>query len=154
MADQQNILTPGGKKKLIKELEYLKDAKRGEIREKIQTAKEHGDLKENAEYHEAREEQSFVEGRILQIEGILKEGQVVEKTSGADIVQVGSKVVLEAEGQKFDYSLVGSHEADPIKGLISCDSPIGISIMGKKKGEVIAVTLPRGEVNYKIVEVS
>lgn len=146
------ILTQEGKKKLEEELRELKTVKRKEITEKIELAKEHGDLSENAEYHEAREEQAFVEGRILEIENILKNGIMAEASENGK-VQVGSKVVLEVNGQTLEFAVVGSHEGDPSKGFLSCDSPIGQAILGKAVGETVIVETPRGNVSYKIKKV-
>ncbi len=147
------ILTPEGKKKLEDELKELKIVKRLEITEKIELAKEHGDLSENAEYHEAREEQAFVEGRILEIENILKNGVMAEANKNGR-VQVGSRVVLELSGQILEFTVVGSHEGDPTQGLLSCDSPIGQAILGKAVGETVTVETPRGNLPYKIKKIS
>ncbi|MCX6785546.1 MAG: transcription elongation factor GreA [Candidatus Komeilibacteria bacterium] len=147
------ILTLEGKKKLEEELKELKTVKRKEITEKIELAKEHGDLSENAEYHEAREEQAFAEGRILEIEHILKNGVLAESNKNGK-VQVGSKVSLEVGGKILKFTIVGSHEGDPSLGFLSCDSPIGQAILGKAAGETVTVETPRGDLFYKIKTIS
>lgn len=149
---ENTILTPEGKAKLEVELKELKTVTRKEIAEKIELAKEHGDLSENAEYQEARNEQAFAEGRILEIESILKNATLVQNNSGG-MVQVGSKVHLSASGTDSVFTVVGSHEGDPAKGLLSCDSPIGQAILLKKAGESVEVETPRGLVTYKISKI-
>jgi transcription elongation factor GreA len=147
------VLTPDGKQKLIEELNYLIDIRRPEISEKIQLAKEHGDLRENAEYHDAREEQGFVEGRIIEIQNILKESEVVEINKNNQTVSLGSIVEVMAEDNNYKYTIVGSNEASPDKGLISCESPLGQALLGKNIGQHVDVELPRGLVVYKIVSI-
>jgi len=150
--NETSFLTPEGKIKLEEELKELKNVTRKEISEKIELAKEHGDLSENAEYQEARNEQAFAEGRILEIESILKNATVVQNEGGGS-VQVGSAVILEVNGKETNFTLVGSHEGDPAKGLLSCDSPIGQAILLKKAGDSVEVETPRGLLLYKIVKV-
>ncbi len=146
------ILTTEGRKKLEDELKHLKEVKRLEIKKRIELAKEHGDLSENAEYQEAREEQSFTEGRILEIENIFKTAvSASQPTSGG--IRVGSCVVAETEGHEVQYTIVGSHEADPGAGFISCDSPMSQAFLGHKVGEEVEVEVPKGRVKYKIREV-
>ena len=147
-----SILTLEGKKKLEEEFNGLKTVKRKEISERIELAKEHGDLSENAEYQQAREEQSFFEGRILEIENILKNAVVAGEASG-DTVQIGSQVALEFNGQKLAYTIVGSHEGDPAGGLLSCDSPLAQAILGKKAGEAVSVETPKGFITYQLKKV-
>lgn len=145
------ILTPEGKQKLLDELYNLTEVRRPEIAEKIQLAKEHGDLRENAEYHDAREEQAFVEGRIIEIQNILKESQVVELDKDSKIVSLGSTVEVKADNKNYEYTIVGSNEANPINGLISCESPLGQALLGKAIGDQVQVELPRGLVDYQII---
>lgn len=146
------VLTEEGKNKLEEELKYLKEVKRIEIKKRIELAKEHGDLSENAEYHEAREEQSFMEGRILEIENILKSA-VIASNNNQKGVKIGSKVLVEVDRQKAEYTIVGSHESDPLQGLISCDSPISQALLGKAVGQTVEVETPRGVVKYLIKEI-
>jgi transcription elongation factor GreA len=150
---ETHIITPEGKKKLEEELDFLKSVKRKEISERIELAKEHGDLSENAEYHEARNEQSFMEGRILEIENVLK-NCVIASSDNNNNVQVGSKVTVEALGQESEFTIVGSQESDPLQGFISCDSPIGKALLDKKSGEEVGVETPRGLTVYKIKKIS
>ena len=145
------VLTPEGKQKLVDELNELTEVRRPEIAEKIQLAKEHGDLRENAEYHDAREEQAFVEGRIIEIQHIIRESQVVEINKDGKVVSLGSIVKVKAEDKDLEYSIVGTNEADPIKGLISCESPLGQALMGKKIGDKVSVELPRGFVVFEVM---
>lgn len=145
------ILTPEGKQKLLDELHNLTENRRPEIAEKIQLAKEHGDLRENAEYADAREEQAFVEGRIIEIQSILKESQVVELDKDSKIISLGCTVEVIADEKKYKYTIVGSNEANPIEGLISCESPLGQALLGKAVGDQIKVELPRGMVDYQII---
>ena len=126
-------LTPEGKKKLEKELEDL-IKQRPEITERIATARAFGDLKENEEYSSARNEQKLAENRILEIEDILKNAQVIRGGKRAKVA-LGTKVKLDMDGRKVEYSLVGTVEADPLEGKISDESPIGALLMGKKAGE-------------------
>jgi transcription elongation factor GreA len=145
------VLTPEGKQKLVDELQLLTEVRRPEIAEKIQLAKEHGDLRENAEYHDAREEQAFVEGRINEINSIIRESQVVEINKDGKSVSLGSVVKVKAEDKDLEYAIVGTNEADPMKGLISCESPLGQALMGKNIGDKVTVELPRGPVVYEVV---
>ena len=146
------ILTAEGKARLEEELKDLKTKTRKEISEKIELSKEHGDLSENAEYQEARNEQAFAEGRILEIESILKNA-VVAQNDGHDKVQVGSTVHLETSGKEMVFTVVGSHESNPSEGLLSCDSPIGQAILLKKAGETVVVETPRGITSYQITKI-
>lgn len=143
------VLTEEGRKKLEAELKILKEVKRQEIKKRIEQAKEHGDLSENAEYHEAREEQAFIEGRILEIEGILKTAVNVRQTGG-DCVMIGSTVTVANSNQLAEYTIVGSHEAQPEAGLISCDSPLAQAFLGQAIGAQVTVDLPKGRVVYVI----
>lgn len=148
----QKYFTPQGLEKLKKELEILK-SKRKEIAEKIADAKDLGDLSENAEYQAAKDWQGMNETRILELESILKQAVVVRKEGTSDRVQVGSRVkVRNDSGEKMFY-IVGSNEADPSKGYISNESPLGKKLMGSRRGDRVVVEVPRGEVTYEIIEV-
>ena len=146
------ILTASGLKKLQKELEYLKKEKRLAVAERIQVAKEYGDLSENAEYHDAKEEQAFVEGRILEIENTLKLGHIVNGNSRSG-AGVGSRLVLLHEKKRKEFEIVGSTESDPSHGKISVDSPLGQALLGKMKGETIDLATPGGTVHYRIDDI-
>lgn len=149
----EKIVTPAGLKKYQEELAYLKNTKRREVAMRIQAAKEQGDLSENAEYAIAKDEQAYVDGRVEELEQILKTVKVVEKTGG-DLVNVGSKVTVEVAGQKMDFEIVGANEADPTHGRISNESAVGQSLLGKKAGDEAVAETPGGKVTYKIVSVS
>lgn len=134
------------------ELAELKGKKRKEVAESLEYAKSLGDLSENAEYHEARDTQATIEDRIARLEELLKTAQIVSSNTG-DTVNVGSTVTVEKDGKKFDYSIVGSEEADVIANKISMKSPFGQAILGKKKGDTFSFTAPSGELTYKIVSI-
>ena len=140
-------ITPEGKLELEKELEELK-AQRAEIAEKIAAARDYGDLSENAEYDAAREEQSIVETRIIEIEDILQNFELITPKSGGT-VHVGSTVDLK-NGKTVTYQVVGPVEADPLEGKISNESPIGAALMGKKAGDKVTITTPKGESSFTI----
>ncbi len=146
------ILTPEGLAKLQEELDDLKTNKRKEIMERIKNAKEYGDLSENAEYHDAKEEQGFIEGRITELEHIIKTAVVQQKGNG-DKVSIGSTVKVDKNGEAFEFTIVGSTEADPANRRISVESPLGQAFIDRKIGEVFPVQLPAGEVIYKILEI-
>lgn len=150
-----DYITAGKRKELEGELTSLKGPKRREILEVLQYAKSLGDLSENAEYHQAREDQGKLEERIVKIEQILKSSQTITK-GGGDIIEVGSTVVVQKESNKENktYVIVGSEEADMKTGRISNKSPFGEALFGKKKGENISFNTPSGVVNYKIINVS
>jgi len=141
-------------KALQEELERLKTTRRKEIAEKLEFAKSLGDLSENAEYHEAREAQANTERRIVELEGLLEEVEVVEKHHSS-IVEVGSVIIVKKEGDKdkHKYQIVGSEEADFATGKISNVSPLGGALMGKKKGDRASFQSPAGNVEYKIVDI-
>ena len=149
----RTILTPEGLNKLKKELDYLKTTKRKEVSERIKTAKEFGDLSENAEYQEAKDEQAFVEGRIVELDNIVKTAIMADKQDN-DTAQVGSHIKVKKDGKVFEFTIVGSTEADPINGRISVESPLGEALLGKKINEEFEVELPIGLVKYKILEIT
>ncbi|CBZ05421.1 transcription elongation factor GreA [Clostridium botulinum] len=151
------VMTYEGVKKLEEELEYLKTVKRKEITEKIKVALSFGDLSENSEYDEAKNEQAFVEGRIIQLENMLKNASIVDENEvPKDIVSVGS--IVKVKDYEFDeeveYIIVGSAEADPMNNKISNESPVGHGLIGKKVGDIIEVTVPDGISKYEILEVN
>lgn len=147
------ILTQEGLKKVKKELDELKNVRRPAVRERIKSAKEFGDLSENAEYEDARNEQSFIEGRIQELEEMLKGAQVVSGGHKNSFVSVGTTVVMDCNGEKSTYQIVGSAESDPISGKISSDSPIAKAIMGRKKDENVVINTPDGQTQCKILEI-
>ncbi len=135
-----------------KELAELKSVKRKEIANSLAYAKSLGDLSENAEFHDARDEQADVEDRIAKLEELLKTASIVSGNHSG-VVNVGSQVTVEKDGNKFTYNIVGSEEADPVSNKISVKSPFGQSIIGKKKGEEISFIAPNGELVYKLVDI-
>lgn len=154
MDEKKMYLTKEGYENLQAELENLLNSERKAVAERIKTAKEYGDLSENSEYSDAKEQQSFVEGRILEIEHILKNAEIIDESHlNCSDVKVGCTVHLEAEDKELKYRIVGSTEADPTKGYISNESPIGKALIGKKKGDLVEVSVPAGVTKYKIREV-
>jgi transcription elongation factor GreA len=139
---------------LKKELEELKLVRRKEIAERIEEAIALGDLSENAEYHEAREEQAFNEGRVREIEELLKQATLIERSGGAKSqVSVGDTIEVSKSGRSETYTIVGSNEADPINGKISNESPIGKALLGRIPGEEVTVTTPQGATKYKVTKI-
>ena len=155
MKQAGDYITKEKKKVLEMELKELKGPKRKEILEALAYAKSLGDLAENAEYHQAREDQGKLEERILKIEQVLRSSMVVAG-GGGDVIEIGSKVVVLKEGEKENknYQIVGSVEADMAQGKISNRSPFGKALFGKKKGDNVSFQTPNGVMNYKIVDVS
>lgn len=136
--------------KLNEELKDLKTVKRRELANRIEAAKSLGDLSENAEYHEAKDALGFVEGRILEIEDLLKNAIVVEQEVNASNVRVGSTVTVLVNGKEKTFTIVGSNEADPLTGKISNESPIGRSLLGSKVGDDVEVETPAGTTVYEV----
>lgn len=155
--EKETFLTADGLRKLEEELEHLKGTRRKEVAERIKQAKAFGDLAENAEYDDAKNEQAFVEGRILQIEQMLRNARVIDHDAVAsDAVTVGSTVRLRdvAAGSELTYTIVGSAEADPLQDRISNESPVGQALIGHKRGETITVRVPAGTLKYTILEIA
>ena len=153
---KKNIMTYEGIKKLEEELEYLKTVRRKEITEKIKVALGYGDLSENSEYDEAKNDQAFNEGRIIQLENMLKNAVVVDESEiPTDKVSVGSIVkVMDYEfDEEVEYTIVGSAEADPMNFKISNESPVGSALLGKKVGDVVEVAVPSGVSKFEILEI-
>ncbi len=150
-------LTVRGADKLREELEELKSVRRPQIIEAIATARAHGDLKENAEYHAAREQQSFTEGRIKEIESKLSNAEIIDvtKLNPNGRVVFGTTVVLadEQSGEESTYTIVGEDEADIKEGMISVSSPIARAMIGKEEGDIVTVDAPAGQKDYEVVEV-
>jgi transcription elongation factor GreA len=156
MSGRETYVTKEGYEQLKEEYNQLTTVRRKEVAERIRVAKEFGDLSENAEYDAAKNEQAYVEGRIMELKAIIKDAIIIEEKKSNGVVSVGSKIKFEDESGDFvkEYKIVGSHEADPTSGLISNESPIGQAFLGKKIGDVIQIDTPRGIVKYKIVEVA
>ena len=157
MSEKEVILTKDGYSKLVEELHHLETKRRKEVAQRIKEAIEFGDLSENSEYDDAKNEQAFLEGRIIQINDMLAMAKVIEENgqSKSTKVNVGSRVVLldVESGDEEEYQIVGSFEADPTNHRISNESPVGRAIMGKKAGEIVQVRVPEGFLEYKVVEI-
>jgi transcription elongation factor GreA len=146
-------LTPDGEARLRAELDELTRVKRPQVIARIRTAKEHGDLKENSEYHAAREEQSFLEGRIQAIEARLRSAVIVEAPAAGSRVGLGSVVTLDDDGETVAYTIVGADESDPPRGRISSSSPVGRALVGRDAGDYVVVATPAGERRYRILAI-
>ena len=150
------VMTYEGLKKMEQDLEELKTVRRKEVAEKIKEARGQGDLSENAEYDAAKEEQGEIESRIVQLENLLRNAEVIdEEQLKKDVVSLGSKVkVLDVEfDEEMEYTIVGSTEADPMNGRISNESPLGIALLGQKKGASVMADTPDGEVEFRILDI-
>lgn len=156
MTEKEVILTQDGLKKLEEELENLKSVKRREVAERIKVAIGYGDISENSEYEDAKNEQAFIEGRIITLEKMLRNARIINNDEvDTNTVSIGSKVVLQDVEFKenVEYSIVGTAESDPSQNKISNESPVGKAILGKKKGSVVDVNVPAGVVQYKIIDI-
>jgi transcription elongation factor GreA len=140
--------------KLRADLEELVSVRRQEIAQRIHDAKEHGDLAENAEYEDAKNEQAFVEGQIQRLEALVKNATIIDETHGTDHVQIGSTVKVDGSDGKEVFTIVGSTEASPGTGKISNESPVGRALLGKHKGDAVVVHVPAGDFSYKILDIS
>lgn len=151
-----NYLTAEAYKKLKEELEYLRKVKRKEIAQRVQEAKELGDLSENADYQKAKEDQAALESRIIELEEFLKRAVIIQPKK-TDRVEIGSIIEVEnlsqSTSKKQVFTIVGSHEAQPLEGRISNESPLGKAFLGKKVGEIADVETPKGKVQYKILKI-
>jgi transcription elongation factor GreA len=150
------ILTPDGLEKLNEELEYLSTEKRREVAERIKEAREFGDISENSEYDDAKNEQAMLESRIAQLEEKLRSAQVIDSADvGTDLVRVGSAVNVKDQesGKSLQYTIVGSAEADPKNNRLSNESPVGKALLGRKRGDEVAFPTPRGERKLKITKI-
>ncbi len=149
----KNYLTQERYDALVAELGKLKTEGRQAVAKRLKFAKELGDLSENAEYESAREEKADLEKKIVQLEALLQNASIIKGGNGGDVVKVGSKVKLTKGETTLEYTVVGSNEADPLKGLISNSSPLGREILGKRSGDQVAVQTPKGLIQYQIVSV-
>jgi transcription elongation factor GreA len=154
MTDQPVFLTKEGYKKLEEELELLRTKRRAEVADRLHDAMEGGELIENAEYESAKNEQAFVEGRILTLETMLSNAIIIEEGGPQDIVRVGSKVsIQEGDSSPEQYVIVGAAEANPKEGRISNQSPLGQALLGRKPGDEIRVTAPAGVLTFRVLSV-
>ncbi len=153
---EQEFLTPEGLKKLEDELEFLKNIRRAEVAKRLHDAMEEGEVEENPEYEDAKNEQAFVEGRILTIETILANAVLIEPKGPSNEIRLGSKVTITevATDEKDHYVIVGSAEADPAGGKISNESPLGKALLGHKLHEEVTVVTPDGPAKYKVSHIS
>jgi transcription elongation factor GreA len=154
MNNKPTYISRDGLAKLRQELDEMVSLRRPEIAQRIHDAKEHGDLTENAEYEDAKNEQAFVEGRIQQLEALIKNATLIDENQGNDHVAIGSTVKVDGPDGKESFTIVGSTEARPTEGRISNESPVGRALLGRKKGDKITVQVPAGDIDYKIVQIS
>ncbi|HYK54434.1 MAG TPA: transcription elongation factor GreA [Candidatus Eremiobacteraceae bacterium] len=156
MTEKEVLLTEDGLRKLEAELDELKSVHRKEVNDRIRQAKEFGDISENAEYEDAKQEQAFVEGRILKLEAMIRNAKIiVEGEGGADEVHLGSTVRVRnvTAGTESEYTIVGSTESDPLNAKISNESPIGVALIGSKPGATVTASTPGGEVQLKVISI-
>lgn len=139
--------------KLQEELKNLRDEKIPTIAKRIDDARQMGDLSENAEYHAAREEMAWVQSRVLELEYIIQNAQIISEDVHSGTINIGSTFTVEVNGKNKDFTIVGGQEADPLSGKISNESPLGMAFLGRKKGDVVEVKIPAGVQKYKIVKV-
>lgn len=157
MAEKEILLTAEGLSKLEQELDYLKTVRRKEVAERIKAAIEFGDLSENSEYDDAKNEQAFIEGRIVAMEKSLRNVRLIDESDIAvDHISVGTVVKLKdlEFGDELEYMIVGSPEANPMQGRISDESPVGKALLGKRVGETVEVLVPAGMVKYEVLDIN
>jgi transcription elongation factor GreA len=151
---EPTYLTPEGAEKLERELAELKGPRREELSKRLRSAIQMGDLSENADYHKAKEDQGFLEGRIQEIEYMLRNAVIIQPNTRRDVVGIGSHVTIqEGSGPEETYHVVGAKEADPRKGRISNESPIGRALMDHKVGEEVEAETPGGKIRFKILKI-
>ena len=154
MNAKPTYISRDGLEKLRRELDEMVSVRRPEIAQRIHDAKEHGDLTENAEYEDAKNEQAFVEGRIQTLEALIKNATIIDEHHTNDHVQIGSTVKVKGPDGSVSFTIVGSTEARPTEGRISNESPVGRALLGRRKGETISVQVPAGDIAYTIVAIS
>ncbi|KUO96423.1 transcription elongation factor GreA [Ferroacidibacillus organovorans] len=156
MSEKEVLVTPAGLKKLEDELEHLKSVKRREVAERIKVAISYGDISENSEYEDAKNEQAFVEGRIITLEKMLRNARIIhDEEIDTGVVSIGSTVTLRDMEFKEDveYHIVGSAESDPTENKISNESPVGRALLGKSVGSTVEVTVPAGTIQYEVLDI-
>ena len=156
MKEKEVLLTVQGLKRLEEELEQYKSVRRRDVAERIKQAIEFGDISENSEYEDAKNEQAWIEGRILTLEKMLRNAKIIDDENlGTDEVTLGSTVMIKdlEFDEVLEYTIVGSMEADPGNSMISNESPVGRAILGKSKGSIVEVTVPAGVLKYQIVDI-
>lgn len=156
MVEKEVILTPEGLIKLEEELDHLKSVKRKEVAERIKVAISYGDISENSEYDDAKNEQAFIEGRVITLEKMLRNVRVIQDDEvDTEVVSIGSKVLLKDVefDDEVEYTIVGSAESNPSKNKISNESPVGQALLGKRQGDTIDVNVPAGVIQYQILDI-
>lgn len=155
MAEKQVMLTEEGLRKLEEKLEHLKTVRRTEVSERIKQAISFGDISENSEYEDAKNEQAFIEGEIMTIENMLRNSKIIEEGQVTDTVVMGCTVVLKdiEFDEDLEYTIVGSAEADPMEARISDESPVGKAVIGHRVGDIVDVTVPAGVLKYEVLEI-
>ena len=155
MTEKQVMLTEEGLKKLEEKLEHLKTVRRTEVSERIKQAISFGDISENSEYEDAKNEQAFIEGEIMTIENMLRNAKLIEEGQDTDTVVIGCTVVLKdiEFDEDLEYAIVGSAEADPMEGRISDESPVGKAVLGHSVGDIVDVVVPAGTLKYEVLEI-
>lgn len=149
----EQIISREGYEKLREELNFLTTVRRKEVAERIERAKELGDLSENAEYSEAKDAQALNEGKILELMNTIKNVTVVDRMAGGDEVSMGSKLTVKSDNGEREFTIVSFNEADPMSGRISNESPLGVAFLHKRAGDIVEVETPRGVVKYKIMKI-
>lgn len=152
--DKPQYVSADGLTKLQAELDDLRTTKRAEVAQRIHAAMEFGDYSENSELEQAKNDQAFLEGRIMTLEQMIKNAQLIDEKAKHDIVEIGSHVTIEADGLKEKYVIVGSAEASPPDGKISNESPVGKALMGHRSGETVKMSVPAGTIEMKITAIS
>jgi len=155
MNQKRIIITKDGLSKLESELEHLISVRREEVANAIKRAREMGGTENNAEYEDAKNDQAFVEGRILTLENIIRHADIIESPAHSGIVEIGDKILIQNQDGKIDqFTIVGSTESNPAEGKISNESPVGLALLNKKVGDTIAVDTPAGNIKLTILEIS
>lgn len=154
MSSDRTFLTREGLKKLEEELEFLRTTRRAQVAERLHNAQEDGELIENAEYEDAKNEQAFVEGRILTLETMLSNAVIIDEHGSNDVVSLGSRVTVKEGAGTEEYLLVGAAEANPKEGRISNESPLGRALLGRRVGDEVKVQAPAGPLSFRIVKIS
>ena len=154
MNTKPTYISRDGLEKLRRELDEVVTTRRPEVAQRIHDAKEHGDLSENAEYEDAKNEQAFVEGRIQTLEALIKNATIIDEHHSIDHVQIGSTVTVKGPDGEERFTIVGSTEARPTEGRISNESPVGRALLGRKKGDSVSVRVPAGDISYTILAIA
>ena len=151
--NKPTYLSREGLEELKNELDEMTNVRRAEVAARIHDAKEHGDLSENAEYEDAKNEQAFVEGRIQTLQALIKNATLIDENHSSDHVQIGSTVTVDGEDGEETFTIVGSTEARPSNGRISNESPVGRALLGRKKGDKVVVHAPAGDMTFAITNI-